>query len=91
MYILKSSSNRYYIGSTSDRNRRLKEHIAGKTRTSRVLKTNELVYFEEFDTIDEARAREKKLKSYKSKKYIEWLISKQAPVAQRTEQITSND
>ncbi len=91
VYILRSSSNRYYIGSTNNRDRRLKEHVTGKTRTTRVLKTNELVYFEEFDTIDEARSREKKLKSYKSKKYIEWLISKKAPVAQRTEQFSSKE
>ncbi len=91
MYILKSLSNRYYIGSTNNLVRRVKEHIKGKTRTTKILKTRELVYLEEFDTIEEARAREKKLKTYKSKKYIEWLISKSAPVAQRIEQITSND
>jgi hypothetical protein len=38
----------------------------------------ELAYIEEFKTIDESRQREKKLKSYKSKKYIEWLINKDA-------------
>ena len=91
MYILKSATGRYYIGSTNDIKRRLRQHKSGKTRTTRILKTDELVYFEEFDTIEEARAREKKLKSYKSKRYIEWLISKNAPVAQRIEQITSND
>ena len=75
LYILKNSeTNRYYIGSTLNLNRRLKEHKRGKTRTTRVLQTFSLVYVEKFDKIGEARAREKQLKSYKSKKYIEWLI-----------------
>ena len=76
VYILKSLAGRYYIGSTSDLARRLKQHKLGYTRTTRILKTNELVYEEDFETILQARIREKKLKSYKSKKYIEWLINK---------------
>ncbi len=82
LYILKNEkTNRYYIGSTIDIERRLKEHRSGKTRTTKILQTFTLVYTEEFSTIDEARLREKKLKSYKSKKYIEWLIY--GSVAQR--------
>ena len=84
LYILKNeTTDRYYIGSTTNVERRLKEHAAGKTRTTRILKTFTLVYKEEFDTIQEARLREKKLKSYKSRKYIEWLISRMVAVAQR--------
>ncbi len=78
LYILKNkSTNRYYIGSTSNLSQRLKQHVSGSTRTTRVLKTDKLVYKEEFGNIAEARQRKKKLKSYKSKKYIEWLINKQ--------------
>ncbi len=77
LYILKNEeTGRYYIGSTNDLSRRLKQHSQGKTRTTKVLKTNKLVYTEQYDTLIEARNREKKLKSYKSKRYIEWLISK---------------
>ncbi len=85
LYILKNEqTGRYYIGSTNNLDRRLKEHSSGKTRTTKVLKTLTLVYKEEFDTIEEARMREKKLKSYKSRKYIEWLIDKTlVAVAQR--------
>ncbi len=75
LYILKSETGRYYIGSTSDLGRRIKQHKSGKTRTTRVLKTYSLVYSEKYSTIGEARVREKKLKSYKSKKYLEWLMS----------------
>lgn len=77
LYILRNeSTNRYYIGSTSDLERRLQQHVRGDTRTTRILGTNKLVYTEEFETLIEAREREKKLKSYKSRKYIEWLINK---------------
>ncbi len=77
LYILKNEiTNRYYVGSTNNINRRLAEHLRGKIRTTKVLGTYTLVYQEVFETIEEARAREKKLKSYKSKKYIDWLVSK---------------
>lgn len=75
VYILKNSlSNRYYIGSTIDLKRRLQQHKSGNTRTTRILETTELVYTEEYKTEDEARLREKQIKSYKSKIYIENLI-----------------
>jgi len=78
VYILHNEeSDRYYIGSTNNLERRLKEHLRGKTRSTRILKTDKIVYTEVFQIEKECRAREKKLKSYKSKKYIKWLISKQ--------------
>ena len=79
-YILKNiNTGRYYAGSTNNLERRIKQHKKGYTRTTKVLKTFELVYSEEYDNIYEARKREKQIKSYKSKKYIEWLISQKGP------------
>ena len=76
VYILRNQvTNRYYVGSTIDLKRRLTQHRSGNTRTTRVLGTHDLVYTEEYNTVDEARAREKQIKSYKSKVYIEKLIS----------------
>lgn len=76
VYILKNKdTGRYYIGSTNDLERRLKQHKRGSTRTTRILGTDSLVYTEEYNTLLEARNREKKLKSYKSRKYLEWLIT----------------
>ena len=83
LYILKNEqTGRFYVGSTNDLSRRLKQHLSGKTRTTRVLKTFKLVYKEKYNTLLEARNREKKLKSYKSRKYLNWLINN-GPVAQR--------
>lgn len=76
LYILRNPvTNRYYIGSTNNLERRLNEHLHGKTRTTKILATNVLVYKENYLTLKEVRQREKKLKSYKSRKYIEWLIN----------------
>lgn len=75
IYILKNeNTGRYYTGSTNNLIRRLKQHKLGSTRTTKVLGTDKLVYQEKFDNIQEARNRERKIKSYKSKKYIERLI-----------------
>ena len=80
LYILKNElTNRYYIGSTNNLERRLEQHKKGYTRTTKILGTYDLVYKEEYNTLLEARLREKKLKSYKSKKYIEWLITDKRP------------
>ena len=75
VYILKNEdSGKYYTGSTNNLTRRLKQHKAGSTRTTRILGTDKLVYQEKFDNIQDARERGKKIKSYKSRKYIERLI-----------------
>lgn len=71
MYILHNpETDRFYIGSTSDIERRLTQHTKGYTRTTRVLKTFKLIYKEEFRTLTEARLREKQLKSYKAKNIL---------------------
>lgn len=63
------------MGSTIDLERRLRQHTSGNTQTTRRLKTHKLEYTEEYSTVQEARAREKQIKSYKSKLYIEKLIA----------------
>ncbi|MFA5820698.1 MAG: GIY-YIG nuclease family protein [Candidatus Gracilibacteria bacterium] len=76
VYILKSEKNgRYYVGSTNNLNRRIKEHNTGQQKATRYIVPLKLVYMEEFDTILAARRRELKIKSWKSKKEIEKLIN----------------
>ncbi|MEO8150364.1 MAG: GIY-YIG nuclease family protein [Bacteroidia bacterium] len=55
MYILKYSNGAYYIGSTNDLELRLQQHqnCEGANFTKKHLPV-ELVYFEEFQRIDEA-------------------------------------
>lgn len=75
VYIIQSlKNNRYYIGSTNDYIRRLKEHNYGKSNYTKLTTPFKLVYLEKFLTLKEARQRELELKKLKSRKYINWLI-----------------
>ena len=76
LYILRNDiTGRYYIGSTSNLERRIKQHKNGHTRTTKILKTFTLAYTEEHDNILEARLRERQLISYKSRKYLDDLVN----------------
>jgi len=69
MYILKCSNGAYYTGSTSNLEIRLEQHQKGEGAqfTRRNLPV-ELVYFEEFNRIDEVFYREKQIQKWSRKK-----------------------
>lgn len=69
MYILKCADDSYYTGSTKDLELRLQQHQSGEgaNHTKKHLPV-ELVYFEEFDRIDEAFYREKQVQGWSRKK-----------------------
>ena len=74
IYILKSlKNNKYYIGYSSDINRRLVEHNNGKSKYSKLYRPWVIYYFERFETEKEAMSRERQIKSWKSRKMIEKL------------------
>ena len=61
-YILECSNGAYYVGSTTDIERRLEEHQAGLGgRFTSVHLPVKLVYWEEYQNIDEAFRRERQL------------------------------
>ncbi len=68
VYLLTNKNNTVlYTGFTDDLARRIDEHkrkVIPKSFTSRY-NCDKLVYFEEFNTIDEGSKREKQLKRYK--------------------------
>jgi putative endonuclease len=75
VYILQSLVNqRYYIGSTNDLTRRLREHEEGKTKSIRFIRPCKLVFSQEYATLIEARKIEYKLKKLKSRVIIERII-----------------
>ena len=75
-YILYSGKlNKYYIGACIDIDRRIYEHNIGHSKFTSLGMPWQLMYTEEFETLLEAKQREKKIKEMKSRKYIENLIS----------------
>ena len=78
LYILKSiSSEKYYTGVSENVDRRLLFHNTIEKGFTARYRPWMIVFKEEFDTKQEAREAEKKVKSWKSRKMIEKLISKE--------------
>src|SRR5215813_1930755 len=75
VYILQSeSTQKFYIGSGEDALVRLGEHQRVQTISTRGRGPWTLVYQEQFETLSEARRRERQLKSWKSHRSIQELI-----------------
>jgi len=67
VYIIRGSSGRYYIGSTESPKRRLAEHKRGSNHTTKRLGFPlELITQVEFDSMEDARQVEKRLKHLKN-------------------------
>jgi len=69
MYILLCSDGTYYIGSTTDIEMRLAQHQSGQgaNHTKKHLPVK-LIYYEEYQRIDEAYYREKQVQGWGRKK-----------------------
>jgi putative endonuclease len=69
VYILECSDRSFYVGSTTDLDRRMEQHANGDgaAYTRRRLPVR-LVFAEEYDRIDEAYAREKQIQGWSRKK-----------------------
>jgi len=75
VYILRSlKDGGYYIGYTSDLEKRLRFHNRGLQRSTRHRRPFELVYFEEHTSKRDAIKREKELKSYKGGEALKRLL-----------------
>jgi putative endonuclease len=71
LYILRSeSTGKYYIGATKNVSIRLAQHNAGGTSSTKRYRPWKLVHTEAFDTLREARQREKQIKSWKNPAYM---------------------
>jgi putative endonuclease len=75
VYIIYSEKlNKFYIGYTSDLQKRLVDHNSGISAFTAKANDWILKYNEVFDSRETAMKREKELKNKKSRKYIEWII-----------------
>lgn len=76
VYILKSlKDGGYYIGCTTDLERRLLEHNKGKTSSLKNRRPLEIMYSETYNNSKDAYDREKKIKSYKGGSQFKKLIN----------------
>jgi putative endonuclease len=65
VYILKSKKNNtLYVGYTNNLERRLQEHNIGRVAYTRNLRPWNLVYYESFVSLEDAKRREKGLKYF---------------------------
>ena len=71
VYILKDKNGKFYVGSTDNLERRLKQHKNGQTQTTRNMDNFEVVLKQEYDSLDLARKIELKIKKLKRKDYVE--------------------
>ena len=75
VYILQSQRDgRYYVGSTSNLEERLRHHKGGYTPSTKRFGIVELVFKQEFQSLRTARLVEKRLKKFKRKDFLEKII-----------------
>ncbi len=80
VYILESlKDGQFYTGSTIDLCKRLQEHNAGRTPSTKYRRPMKLVYFEEFESLGAARVREKALKQVKAGREKKALVASFPP------------
>lgn len=69
MYILECSNGKYYVGSTQDLKRRIRQHQNGEgSNFTNKFSPVRLVYFEEFDHVEFAFMREKQVQGWSKQK-----------------------
>jgi len=74
VYVLLCKNWKYYIGSTNNLKRRMREHNNWKSIFTKSLRPLKLVWYKEFDDLNDARIYEKYIKSQKDKSYVKTLI-----------------
>ncbi len=63
VYILKTESGKYYVGSTTDLRKRMSHHVGGFTPSTKRLGNNELIFSQKYLTLAQAREVEKRIKA----------------------------
>jgi putative endonuclease len=75
-YVLRSIEfERNYVGFSKDIENRLKQHNSGKTFSTKPYRPWRILFYEEFDTQEEALKREKWLKSGVGREFIKSVLA----------------
>lgn len=70
VYILKSiNNNKFYVGSTTDIDRRIIEHNRGYTTYTKRYMPWKVIYFEKYINLSDARKRERYFKSSAGRRF----------------------
>jgi putative endonuclease len=76
VYVIRSQvDGRFYVGMTANVTKRVDEHNAGRTKSTKGYKPWDLVFIEVYPSRSEARIREKYLKGGSGKEFIKTLWS----------------
>lgn len=85
LYILQSGKdNQFYTGVTSDLRKRLKEHNAGKNKSTKYRCPLKLIYYEAYLLKKDAEAREKYLKTSMGKRVLKKQLANFLTLDKRT-------
>lgn len=77
VYLLLSQKDRKsYLGSTDNLEKRINEHNSGNCKSTKYRRPLELIYKEDFKTLNEARIRERYLKSRTGRKELKSIFKK---------------
>jgi putative endonuclease len=88
-YVLLSEKDRkFYIGSTGDLRERMREHNQGRVRSTAYRRPLRLIYYEACLNVDDARRRERYLKTGRGGRYLKqrlasWLSETQSNKLER--------
>jgi putative endonuclease len=71
VYVLQDSEGKFYKGFTKDLAKRFSAHTSGSgSRTTSMMKNLKIVYTEQFEKLEDARAREVYFKSAAGRKFL---------------------
>lgn len=74
VYVLLLSNRKLYVGYSNNLQRRFKEHIAGKVKSTRNTRPMKLVFYEAFQSKHDAMRREKYFKTTKGKSSLKQIL-----------------
>ena len=70
VYVIQNENKQWYTGYTADLRKRFNKHNAGKSTHTRYRGPYKLIYYEACSIEEDARSREKYLKSGMGKRYL---------------------
>jgi len=74
VYVIHGDCGRVYKGVTSDIEKRMKDHRAGGTKTTSTMQNLKIVYTESYKSFEEARNREKYLKTGAGRRFLKGIL-----------------